>query len=190
MGGKHKMNEQADMILMELEERMQKAIESLRREFANVRTGRANPALLDRISINYYSVDTPLKQVSSISVVEGNQLFIKPYDKSMLKAIEQAIYASDLGLNPQNDGVGIRLILPQPTEQRRKELIKDVEKMGESAKVAVRNIRRDGNDSLKKIGLSEDDEKGYIEDVQTLTDDFVKRVDAEVKEKAKELLSI
>jgi ribosome recycling factor len=184
------MSEQADLILMETEERMQKAVDVLHKEFAGVRTGRANPALLDRITVDYYGVESPLKQISSISIVEGSQLFIKPYDKSLLKKIEQAIYASDLGLNPQNDGIGIRLILPQPTEERRRELIRDVEKMGEQAKVAVRNIRRDTNDKLKKIGLSEDDEKGYIEDVQELTDTFVKKVDTEVKDKSEELLTI
>lgn len=184
------MNEQADMILLEVEERMEKSIEALKRDFNSIRTGRANPSLLDRISIEYYSVVTPLKQIASISVVEGSQLFIKPYDKSMLKQIEQAIYASDLGLNPQNDGIGIRLILPQPTEQRRRELIKDVERAGEQAKVAIRNIRRDGNDNLKKINLSEDDEIGYLEDVQELTNTFVKRVDDEIKNKSDELLTI
>ncbi len=184
------MNEQADMILLEVEERMEKSIEALKRDFNSIRTGRANPSLLDRIAIEYYSVETPLKQIASISVVEGNQLFIKPYDKSMLKQIEQAIYASDLGLNPQNDGIGIRLILPQPTEERRRELIKDVERAGEQAKVAIRNIRRDGNDNLKKISLSADDEKGYLDDVQELTNTFVKRVDEEIKHKSDELLTI
>lgn len=184
------MSEQADLILMETEDHMGKTVEVLRREFAGVRTGRANPALLDKIHVPYYGVDTPLKQISAISVVEGNQLFIKPFDKSVLKAIETAIYASDLGLNPQNDGTGIRLILPQLTEQRRRELIKEVEKMGEHAKVGVRNVRRDGNDHMKKLGLSEDDEKGYIQDVQELTDKYIKKIDDEVKLKSDELLKI
>ena len=184
------MSEQADLILMDVEERMEKAVEVLIKEFASIRTGRANPALLDRISISYYGADSPIKQIASIQVIEGNQLFIKPFDKSVLKSIEQAIYASDLGLNPQNDGTGIRLFLPQLTEQRRKELIKEVEKLGEASKVAIRNVRRDGNDSMKKIGLSEDDEKGYLEDVQELTNDFVKKVDEEVQSKSEELLKI
>ncbi|MCF7932939.1 MAG: ribosome recycling factor [Acholeplasmataceae bacterium] len=184
------MSEQADLILMDTEERMEKAIEALKRDFAGIRTGRANPALLDRIVLDYYGVETPLKQISSISVVEGNQLFIKPYDKSLLKQIEQAIYASNLGLNPLNDGIGIRLILPQPTEERRRELIKEVEKHGEGAKVAVRNIRRDSNDHMKKLGLSEDDEKGYLEDIQDLTDQFVKKVDQTITDKSEELLKI
>ncbi|MDR4969006.1 MAG: ribosome recycling factor, partial [Acholeplasmataceae bacterium] len=161
-----------------------------KKEFAGVRTGRANPALLDRILISYYGVDTPLKQISSIAVVEGNQLFIKPFDKSLLKPIEHAIMASDLGLNPQNDGTGIRLFLPQPTEERRKELVKEIERMGEHSKVGIRNIRRDGNEHMKKLGLSEDDEKGYIQDVQELTDKFVKKIDEEVKIKSEELLKI
>jgi ribosome recycling factor len=184
------MSEQADLILMEIEDHMTKTVEILRREFNGVRTGRANPALLDKIQINYYGVDTPIKQIGSISVVEGNQLFIKPFDKSVLKAIEQAIYASDLGLNPQNDGIGIRLILPQLTETRRKELVKEVEKMGEHSKVGVRNVRRDGNDHIKKLSLPEDDEKGYLNDIQELTDNFVKKVDEEVKLKSEELLKI
>ncbi|PKK93974.1 MAG: ribosome recycling factor [Tenericutes bacterium HGW-Tenericutes-6] len=184
------MSEQADLILMEVEDHMGKTVEVLRREFAGVRTGRANPALLDKIHLPYYGVETPLKQISSISAVEGNQLYIKPFDKSILKQVETAIYASDLGLNPQNDGVGIRLILPQLTEQRRRELIKDVEKMGEHAKVGVRNVRRDGNDHIKKLGLTEDDEKGYLEDVQDLTDQFIKKIDEEIKSKSEELLKI
>jgi ribosome recycling factor len=184
------MNEQADLILMELEDHMHKSVDILVKDFAQVRTSRANPALLDRIFINYYGVDTPLKQISSIAAVEGNQLYIKPFDKSSLRAVEQAIHASDLGLNPINDGVGIRLILPQLTEQRRRELVKEVEKMGEHARVAIRNVRRDGNDHMKKLNMSEDDEKGYIQDVQELTDKFVKKVDEEVKIKSDELLKI
>ncbi len=183
-------NEQADLILMEHEDHMQKTVDVLRHEFAAVRTGRANPALLDKIMINYYGVDTPLKQISSISVVEGNQLFIKPFDKSTLKSIEHEIHASDLGLNPINDGVGIRLILPSLTEQRRRELVKEIEKMGEHAKVAIRNVRRDGNDHIKRLGLTEDDEKGYHEDIQDLTDKYIKKVEEEVEAKSQELLKI
>lgn len=184
------MNEQADLLLFELEERMEKAVDSLRKEYASIRTGRANPAILDRISIEYYGVPTPLKQISAISVVEGNQLYIKPFDKSSIKLIEQAIYASDLGLNPQNDGVGVRLILPQMTEQTRKNSVKEVEKLGENAKVAIRNIRRDGNDQIKKIGLTEDDEKGYLDDIQKLTDKFVKSIDEEIVVKSQDIMKI
>jgi ribosome recycling factor len=184
------MNEQADVIILETEEKMNKACNVLLNEFTHIRTGRANPGLLDEITISYYGVDTPLNQIGSISVVDGNQLYIKPYDKSLLKEIEQAIHASTLGLNPLNDGIGVRLILPQPTEQRRKELVKDVEKLAEQAKVAIRNVRRDGNDHLKKLGLTEDDEKGYIDDVQELTNQFIAKVDQLTKDKSSELLKI
>ncbi len=183
-------NEQADLILMEVEDHMTKSIEILRKDFAAVRTGRANPALLDKITISYYGVDTPLRQISSVGVIEGNQLFIKPFDKSTLKAIEHAIYASDLGLNPINDGIGIRLILPSLTEERRRELVKEIEKMGEHAKVSIRNVRRDGNEHIKRLGLSEDDEKGYHGDVQELTDNFIKKVEEEIELKSQELLKI
>lgn len=184
------MNEQADLLLMELEEHMDKSIEALEREFAAVRTGRANPALLDHVKVDYYGAESPIRQIASVSVVEGNQLYIKPYDKSTVKTIETAIYASDLGLNPINDGLGIRLILPQPTEERRRELVKEVDHYGEQAKVAIRNIRRDGNVHLKKLGLTEDDEKGYLDDVQSLTDRFVKKIDDLIAEKAKELMKM
>src|SRR5690554_2690105 len=183
-------HEQADLILMDLEEHMEKSLHVLVKDFAQVRTGRANPALLDHINIDYYGAESPVRQISSVSVVEGNQLYIKPYDKSALKPIETAIYASDLGLNPVNDGMGIRLILPQPTEERRRELVKEVEKLAEHARVSVRNIRRDGNDHIKKLSLPEDDEKGYLADVQELTDTYVKKVEEELKIKSNELLKI
>jgi ribosome recycling factor len=184
------MNEQADLILFELEERMQKAIDALVREFATIRTGRANPALLDRVMVDYYGVETPINQVGAISVPESNQLYIKPFDKSVLKDIEKAILESPLGLTPANDGVGIRLSIPQLTEDKRKQLVKDVEKLSEGGKVAVRNIRRDGNDQIKKIVNTEDEEKGYLEDVQTLTDKFIKEVEHQTVIKSEELLKI
>ena len=146
-----------DMILLELEEKMEKTIISLKKEFNTVRTGRANPAVLDGLTISYWGVDTPIKQVASITVPEATQLYIKPFDKSVLKEVERAILASSLGLTPQNDGVGIRLILPQMTEERRRELVKLVGKMEEQAKVAIRNLRREGNDDVKKLYLPEDD---------------------------------
>jgi len=184
------MNEQADMLLMEIEEHMEKSIQVLQKELAAVRTGRANPSLLDHVTVNYYGADSPIRQISSVSVVEGNQLYIKPFDKSVLKNIETAIYASDLGLNPLNDGNGIRLVLPQPTEERRRQLVKEVDKLGEQGKIAIRNIRRDGNDQVKKLEMPEDDEKGYLEDVQTLTNKYVKVIDETLKEKEKELLKM
>lgn len=184
------MNEQADLLLIEIEERMIKAIEALEREFATIRTGRANPQLLDRIGISYYGVDTPLRQVASISVADSNQLYIKPFDKSVLKEIEQAILASSIGVTPQNDGSGIRLTLPQLTEERRRQLVKEVEKQSENGKVAVRNVRRDGNDQIKKLGLTEDDEKGYLDDIQSLTDGYIRKVEEHTKVKSAELLTI
>ena len=179
-----------DMILLEAEENMDKAIASLQREFATVRTGRANPAMLDTIMVEYYGVPTPVRQVGAITVPEGNQIYIKPYDKSILKEIEKAINASNLGLTPQNDGQGIRLVIPPMTEERRKMLVKEVAKMSENAKVMVRNCRRDANDALKKLDLPEDTEKGYLEDVQKLTDKKIAEVDAVTAEKEKDLMTI
>ncbi|MDR2822825.1 MAG: ribosome recycling factor [Acholeplasmatales bacterium] len=180
----------ADELLLDVEDRMEKAIVALIHEFSNVRTGRANPSLLDRIVVNYYGVETPIKQISSVTIMEGSQLYIKPYDKNLLKEAEKAILSSTLGLNPINDGVGLRLIIPQPTEQRRKELVKDVEKLGENGRISIRNIRRDGNDKIKKMELIEDDLKGYLEDIQELTNNFIKKVDEEIKIKSDELLKI
>jgi ribosome recycling factor len=182
--------EELEMLLLELEEKMEKSIASFERELSSVRTGRANASLLDSISIEYYGVQTPLKQVSSITVPEANQLYIKPFDKSVVKEIEKAILASSLGLTPQNDGVGIRLILPQMTEERRRELVKLVGKMEEQAKVAIRNLRRDGNDDVKKLALPEDDEKGSLEDIQKLTDNKIKEVEEVAARKTKEVMSI
>ncbi len=179
-----------DMIMLETEERMQKSVDSYQRELNGVRTGRANPQLLDSIMIDYYGTPTPIKQVGSISVPEASQLLIKPFDKSVLKEIEAAINASDLGLTPQNDGSSIRLILPQMTTERRQELVKKVNKSQEGAKVAVRNVRRDANDDLKKTELTEDELKGYLDDVQKLTDKYVALVEKVTAEKEKELLTI
>lgn len=179
-----------DMILLEAEEKMDKAIGQFQKELNMVRTGRANPNLLDCIMVEYYGVPTPVKQMAAVSVPEANQLYIKPYDKSTLKEIEKAIVMSNLGLTPQNDGNGIRLVIPQMTEARRKELCKDVNKLAEGCKVNVRNIRRDANDSLKKLELPEDDEKGYLEDVQTLTDKKASQIEAIAAEKQEELLTI
>lgn len=184
------MHELLDMILLETEERMEKAVKSLVREFATIRTGRANPSLLDRIEIEYYGVMTPIHQVASINVVEGVQLYIKPFDKSALKLIETAIHASDLGLPPANDGVGIRLTLPALTEQRRRELTRDIDKMSENGKVQIRNIRRDANDQIKKIGLPEDDEHSALDDIQKLTDNYSEKVDKETKIKNDEIMTI
>lgn len=179
-----------DMILLEAEESMDKAIAQLNRDFSTVRTGRANPNILDIVLVEYYGVPTPVKQMAAISVPEASQLYIKPYDKSMLKEIEKAINASGLGLNPQNDGNGLRIQIPQMTEDRRKQLCKDVAKMAENAKVHVRNVRRDANDALKKLALPEDEEKGYLDDVQSLTDKKVALIDELEAEKEKDILTI
>lgn len=182
--------EELEMTLLEVEEKMDKTIANYRTELTTVRTGRANASLLDSIMIDYYGVPTPVKQVSSITVPEANQLYIKPFDKSSVKDIEKAIFSSPLGLTPQNDGNGIRLILPKMTEERRKELVKLVGKMEEQAKVAIRNLRRDLNDDIKKLALPEDDEKASLEDAQTLTDKKIAELEKLTAEKSKELMSI
>ncbi len=179
-----------DMLLLEAEERMEKTVESYQKELNTVRTGRANPNLMDAICIDYYGVMTPIKQIASITVPEASQLYIKPFDRSCLKAIEVAIGTSDLGLNPQGDGVGIRLIIPRMTEERRRELVKQVGKMQEAAKVGIRNIRRDLNDSLKKLSLPEDEEKGWLEDSQKYTDDYIAKIEKLTAEKEKDLMTI
>ncbi len=178
------------MTLLEGEEKMDNAIASYERELSTVRTGRASANLLDSISIDYYGVPTPVKQVSSISIPEANQIYIKPYDKSSIKLIETAILASPLGLTPQSDGNGIRLVLPKMTEERRRELVKVVGKMEEQAKVHVRNIRRDLNDDIKKLELPEDDEKSSLEDVQKLTDSKIVKIEEITKKKNEDLMTI
>ena len=182
--------EELEMTLLEAEERMDNSIASYERELSTVRTGRASANLLDTISIDYYGVPTPIKQVSSISIPEANQLYIKPYDKSSLKLIETAILASPLGVTPQSDGNGIRLVLPKMTEERRRELVKVVGKMEEQAKVHIRNVRRDLNDEIKKLELPEDDEKSALEDAQKLTDDKIAKVEAITKKKNEDLMTI
>ncbi len=179
-----------DMILLETEERMNKSLEVYQRELNSVRTGRANPSLLDSIMIDYYGSATPVRQVANISVPEASQLLIKPFDPSSLKDIEAALNASDLGLTPQNDGSSIRLVLPQMTTERRQELVKKVNKSQEGAKVNVRNVRRDANDDLKKLELPEDDLKSYLDSIQKLTDKFVALVEKVTADKEKELMTI
>jgi len=176
-----------DMILMEAEEKMEKSVQAFEHELAQVRTGRANPAILDSVFVNYYGCPTQLKQMSSISTPEANQLYIKPFDKSSLKDIEVAISAANLGLNPQGDGIGIRIAM---TEERRKDLVKQVGRVAEEGKVAVRNLRRDANDALKKLDLPEDEEKGYLDDVQKLTDKYIAKIEDIADAKSKELMNI
>ncbi len=174
--------------------KMEKTIHAVEADFAAVRAGRANPQVLDRISVDYYGAPTPLNQVASISSPDPRQLVIQPWDRTLLKAIEKAINTSDLGINPQNDGRVIRLNFPQLTEERRKDLIKQVRKYGEQGKVAVRNIRRDAMDKIKamkkKSELTEDDVKDYEKDLQTATDKRCKEIDKLTAEKEKELLTV
>ena len=174
--------------------KMSKTIDVLKSDFATVRAGRANASVLDKLSVEHYGSAMPINQLASISVPEPRMLAIQPWDKSALKAIEKAILASDLGINPQNDGSTIRLIFPQLTEERRKELTKQVKKMGEDAKVAIRNIRRDAVDTFKKqqkkSEITEDDLKSLEKDIQDATDKYCKEIDTEISKKEKELMEL
>lgn len=175
------------------EEKMTKSYDSMQREFISIRAGRANPHVLDKIRVDYYGTPTPLQQVGNISVPEPRMLQIQPWEKSLLKAIEKAILTSDIGINPTNDGSIIRLVFPELTEERRKELVKDVKKKGEAAKVALRNIRRDGNDSFKKLKgteVSEDEIKDMEDELQKITDKYVKEVEKAVDVKSKEVMTV
>lgn len=179
------------IILLEAEERMEKAVANLDAQLAKVRTGRANPKMLDGIEADYYGSATPLNQIASISIAEGKTLVIKPYDATSLKDIERAINTSSLGLPPQNDGTVIRVTVPQLTEETRKGFCKDVDKMAEEAKVAVRNIRRDANDDVKKDkSLPEDAAKNLQEEIQKLTDKYTSKIDEVSKNKQKEIMTI
>ena len=180
--------------LKEFERKMDKTLEGLASDFGTIRAGRANAQVLDRITVEYYGVPTPLNQVGTISSPDPRTLVIQPWDTTLLRAIEKAIQVSDLGINPQNDGRVIRLAFPQLTEERRKELVKQVKKYGEDAKVAVRNVRRDAVDYVKKAQkkgeLTEDDQKKSEKDIQDLTDKFTKRIDEMCSVKEKELMEI
>ena len=182
------------MEFKEYTRKMEKTMEVLGSEFGSVRAGRANSQVLDRISVPYYGVDTPIGQVASISSPDPRTLVIQPWDGSLLKPIEKAIQTSDLGINPQNDGRIIRLVFPQLTEERRKDLTKQVRKYSEEAKVAVRNIRREGLDAIKKAvkksEITEDDQKKFEKDLQDLTDKYIKKVDELCAKKEKELMEI
>ena len=183
------MNEQ----LKVYDDKMTKSINSLNSELATIRAGRANPHVLDKLAVDYYGSPTPIQQVANVSVPEARMIQIQPWEKNMLKVIEKAILVSDLGINPTNDGTCIRLVFPELTEERRKELVKDVKKKGEASKVAIRNIRRDGNDEFKKLkgsDVSEDEIKDMEEDLQKLTDKFVKEVDKAVEVKSKEVMTV
>ena len=181
-------------LMLDQEQRMDKSIESLKHEFASIRTGRASVALLDKIVVDYYGSPTPINQVANISVPEPRMILVAPRDKSMIGAIEKAILQSDLGLTPGNDGTAIRLTIPQLTEERRKEIVKIVHKKAEDAKVAVRNIRRDANDVLKKEEkaktITEDDVKDGLDQIQKLTDKKIKQIDDLKAVKEKDVLEV
>lgn len=181
-------------VLLNGEEKMQKAIASIKKEFANIRTGRANPMILDKVQVDYYGSPTPVRQLANVTVQDGTTLSIQPFDRGSLSDIEKAIAKADIGITPNNDGTTIRLTFPQPTEERRKELTKDVKKAGEDGKVAIRNIRRDMTDALKKLekeeSLSEDQVKDYQADIQKLTDKYTKETDVLVSEKEKEVMTV
>ena len=180
-----------DNLVEQTKSKMLKSVESFESELATVRTGIASASILDRIEVMYYGFKTPLNQVASISVPEARMLLIKPYEKSTLKDIEKAIVEANIGLTPNNDGTVIRIIIPALTEERRRELCKQVSRYSEDAKVSVRNIRRDANDTVKKNKeVSEDTRKGLEEDIQKLTDEFVKKIDAIAKNKEQDIMSI
>ena len=176
------------------ETKMGKTIANLESEFGAIRAGRANPHVLDRIMVDYYGTPSPIQQVANVSVPEPRIIQIQPWESKMIKAIEKEILCSDLGINPTNDGKSIRLVFPELTEERRKDLVKDIKKKGEGAKVAVRNIRRDANEMLKKLGktddVSEDEIKDLQDKVQKVTDKYIKEVDGLVEVKSKEILTV
>ena len=175
------------------EGKMNKTLEVLQSDYAAIRAGRANPHVLDKIKVDYYGTPTPIQQVGNISVPEARMIVIQPWEKSLLKAVEKAILTSDLGINPTNDGNCIRLIFPEMTEERRKEVAKDVKKKGDGAKVAIRNIRRDANEAFKKLekeDVSEDEIKKLSEEIQKQTDKRIKEIDQSVEVKSKEILTV
>lgn len=178
----------------EYKDKMQKTIDHMVSDFASVRAGRANPHVLDKIRVDYYGTPTPLQQIGNVSVPDPRMIQIQPWEKSLLKEIEKAIQMSDIGINPSNDGTVIRLVFPELTEERRKELVKDIKKKGEAAKVAIRNIRRDGNDAFKKLSkaedISEDEIKDLEDELQKITDKFIKDVDGLVDEKSKDIMTV
>ena len=175
------------------EEKMQKTVDFLGEDFMTIRAGRANPHVLDKIKVDYYGTPTPLQQVGNITVPEPRMIQIAPWEKSLIKEIEKAILCSDVGITPSNDGSVIRLVFPELTEERRKDLVKEVKKKGEESKVAVRNSRRDGNDSFKKLAkedVSEDEIKMLEEQLQKVTDKFIKEIYGMVEEKSKEIMTV
>ena len=182
-----------DQRVQQYQDKMQKAYDFMVSEFATIRAGRANPHVLDKLKVDYYGAPTPVAQVGNISVPEPRIIQIAPWDKSLIKPIEKAIMTSDIGINPSDDGSVIRLVFPELTEERRKDLVKDVKKKGEDCKVAIRNIRRDGNDAYKKLAkseISEDEIKELEEELQKATDKMIKEVDVAVEEKSQDILKV
>lgn len=180
--------------LNEFEEKMSKSVDALKEDYTTIRAGRANPHILDKIRVDYYGTPTPLQQVANVSVPEARMIQIQPWEASLIKEIEKAILVSDLGLTPNNDGKSIRLVFPELTEERRKELAKDVKKKGDNAKVAVRNIRRDANDAIKKQNkdneISDDELKNAEDEVQKLTDKYIAAIDKAIEDKTTEILTV
>lgn len=183
-----------DERLTQFEDKMNKSYKNLIEELGTIRAGRANPHVLDKIKVDYYGTPTSIQQVANVSVPEPRMIQIQPWEASIVKDIERAINTSDLGINPTNDGKVIRLVFPELTEERRKELAKDVKKKGENAKVAIRNIRRDANDTFKKLGkssdVSEDEVKDLEDQAQKMTDKFIKEIDKAIEDKSKEILTV
>ena len=182
-----------DERLVQFDEKMQKTMNNLAEEFGSIRAGRANPHVLDKLRVDYYGTPTPIQQVANVSVPEPRMIQIQPWEGSMVKEIEKVIMTSDLGINPTNDGKTIRLLFPELTEERRKDLAKEVKKKGENAKVAIRNIRRDANDTFKKLAkedISEDEVKGLEEKAQKMTDKYIASVDEAVEVKTKEIMTV
>lgn len=174
------------------DEKMKKTYEHLESDYMGIRAGRANPHVLDKLRVDYYGTPTPIQQVGNVTVPEARMIQIAPWEKSLIKDIEKAILASDIGITPSNDGSVIRLVFPELTEERRKDLVKDVKKKAEECKVAVRNIRRDGNDAFKKLAkeISEDEVKQLEDELQKMTDKYIKEVDKLMEEKSKEILTV
>ena len=182
-----------DARLQVYDDKMKKAYEYLEADYMTIRAGRANPHVLDKLRVNYYGTPTPIQQVGNVTVPEARIIQIAPWEKSLLRAIEKAILTSDIGINPSNDGSVIRLVFPELTEERRKDLVKEVKKKGEDGKVAIRNIRREGNDSFKKLAkteISEDEIKQLEDQLQKLTDKYIKDIDALIESKSKDIMTV
>lgn len=180
--------------IKDIEGRMQKSVDNLKEEYVTIRAGRANPHILDRLRVDYYGTPTPIQQVANVSLPEARMIQIQPWEASLIKDIEKAILVSDLGLTPNNDGKTIRLVFPELTEDRRKELAKDIKKKGDNAKVAIRNIRRDANDAIKKENkagdISDDEAKNSEDEIQKITDKYIAMIDSAIDDKTKEILTV